>query len=468
METSKVECKKKVTHALLRNRPTMTLLLTAYMNTSRFYMPPLRKLLTIKAADSETGPTHPLTTTTAHHPHQIFVSSKMNHIFLTSKQTVLFVFLLANFPAPSSNTPLVVANTPPSGRNFSPCRNDSYCSGSRECLTLVSRSAPGKCVDGFYCGCVPRGEASWRCAPDGLCDVNETCMPMPDFFPPDRVCVDNSQVATLENQLQCTSDRDCLRLNQTCLKFFDGSGFCAAKLGPELSGVLAPGETVHSETEQASGDVEAAPLETPISSAIQVEDSVRIHPSPGLLFDDNEIDEMLVASSDASSEMEIDTDQISSSAEHTTPDDPLNNGNQQNTESGIGAETDESQFQLPQASEEPVDKSCIAVHHLKEERSRNALLYNRDVLARVLCDENESCATPGHMVTYRKRAMMMRSYCKLVGKCTERYLKVNGVKYERGKRVESRSAELSFSAFAARFESKLEELVLKTAVHMGL
>ncbi|PXF44036.1 hypothetical protein BWQ96_06209 [Gracilariopsis chorda] len=296
-------------------------------------------------------------------------------------------------------------------------------------------------------------------------------MPLPDFFPSDRVCVDNSQIVTLENQLTCTREEDCRRVNQTCLKFLDGSGFCVAKYsGYEPSDAAASEEPVHGETDQAGNDnIETEPLPSPIESVVQEDDPADILASPGLLADESELDELLEGSSEAFGDAETFDDQIIASAEPIFVNVLLDDENLlSDSESEIDAQADVAQAQQPQASEEPVEQSCIAVHHLKGERLKNALLYKSDVLARVLCDENESCATPGHMVIYRERAMMMRSYCELAGKCTERFLKVNGLKYERGKRVGSLSDGLSFSALAARFESKMEELVLKTAVHIGL
>lgn len=74
--------------------------------------------------------------------------------------------------------------------------------------------------------------------------------------------------------------------------------------------------------------------------------------------------------------------------------------------------------------------ACIdaeALRHLP----REALVYDEDRSAMVLCDGNQSCATPGHMVRYRGRAMMMANYCQIVG-CEERVKRVNSPRYRSG------------------------------------
>lgn len=99
---------------------------------------------------------------------------------------------------------------------------------------------------------------------------------------------------------------------------------------------------------------------------------------------------------------------------------------------------------------------------------RDALVYEEHRKARVLCDVRGACATAGHMVRFEGRAMMMRSYCAVVGGCVERVMRVNSPRYRRGLVVKSRTEGLVFTAFAARYGTKVEEGVLATAVHVGL
>lgn len=127
-------------------------------------------------------------------------------------------------------------------------------------------------------------------------------------------------------------------------------------------------------------------------------------------------------------------------------------------------DSDEDDGTSPQASpEEEVCVDASALEHLE----RHELVFAKHVTARVLCDLSGSCATRGHMVVWKGDAMMMRSYCDVVG-CQEKVIKVNSPKYRRGLRVRTKTEGLEFTAFAARYESTTEEGVLKAAVRVGL
>lgn len=63
--------------------------------------------------------------------------------------------------------------------------------------------------------------------------------------------------------------------------------------------------------------------------------------------------------------------------------------------------------------------------------------------------------------------MMMRSYCRKVA-CVEKRMYVNSMRYKKGLRVGSRTDGLLYTAFAARFETSVEESVLRGAVRVGL
>lgn len=119
----------------------------------------------------------------------------------------------------------------------------------------------------------------------------------------------------------------------------------------------------------------------------------------------------------------------------------------------------------PEPSTEPICVDASLLAHL----SPSELVFPSHRRASVLCDTRGSCATAGHMVHFEGRAMMMRSYCKLQGEGCVRTVKlVNSPKFKRGVRVRSKTDGLSFTSFAARYESKMEEHVLKTLIHMGL
>ncbi|KAI0558942.1 hypothetical protein FGB62_178g027 [Gracilaria domingensis] len=109
---------------------------------------------------------------------------------------------------------------------------------------------------------------------------------------------------------------------------------------------------------------------------------------------------------------------------------------------------------------------CISTHHLSH-MNQEELLYSTHRVARVLCDENNSCATPGHMIKYKNTAMMMSSYCEKVG-CTSKIDTVNSPRYYPGKLVKSHSDGLEFTAHAARYSTRVEERMLSIAVRVGL
>lgn len=120
----------------------------------------------------------------------------------------------------------------------------------------------------------------------------------------------------------------------------------------------------------------------------------------------------------------------------------------------------------PEPSED-VEPVCVDARLLAHLPARD-LVFRTARSARVLCDVHGNCATRGHMVVYQGRAMMMRSYCALVGQCRGRRMLVNSPRMRVGLRVMTRVAALQFTALAARFESGVEEVVLTRLVHMGM
>ncbi|KAI0558998.1 hypothetical protein FGB62_172g02 [Gracilaria domingensis] len=269
----------------------------------------------------------------------------------------------------------------PRGANFSPCVDQSQCLPNRQCLALVSVTAPERCTSGKYCACVPRGEGSWRCSADGSCDEHETCMPMPEIFPPDRVCVDNSQIETVRDLLYCDDESVCEPSGRTCVVLEDGLGFCAAPLP---------------------------------SASDQIVDNEEPDMGPSA---EEELEEN--GSSDATA-----------------------------------------------AEEAPSSTACIAAHHLDAHRKQNALLYSNDVNAYVLCDPDNNCATDGHMVLFEGRAMMMKSYCMNV-RCERMLMKVNSLRWSRAATVASHREGLVFTAFSARFATRVEEAALTAVMRLG-
>lgn len=113
------------------------------------------------------------------------------------------------------------------------------------------------------------------------------------------------------------------------------------------------------------------------------------------------------------------------------------------------------------------DNVCIAIQSLKH-LPPPELVFEQHRRAIVLCDEAGSCATPGHMVRYKGRGMMMRSFCDIVGGCVRKRMMVNSPKYRRGMAIPSRSDGMEFTAFAARHATMAEEAILSFAMRLRL
>lgn len=72
------------------------------------------------------------------------------------------------------------------------------------------------------------------------------------------------------------------------------------------------------------------------------------------------------------------------------------------------------------------------------------------------------------MVVFKGLPMSMAVYCKdSKSACFNRTMLVNSPKYQRKLRIASRTTGLEFTALAARFETRMEEEVLKSIIHLG-
>lgn len=114
----------------------------------------------------------------------------------------------------------------------------------------------------------------------------------------------------------------------------------------------------------------------------------------------------------------------------------------------------------------PSDSACVDARALAHMDSAD-LVYCRHQRTTVLCDANESCATPGHIVKFKGKAMMMVTFCHMVG-CEKRSMHVNSPRYKRGVLINSSTVGLQYTAFAARYGSRLEEVVISVVVRMGM
>lgn len=111
---------------------------------------------------------------------------------------------------------------------------------------------------------------------------------------------------------------------------------------------------------------------------------------------------------------------------------------------------------------------CVSVDALAD-LSQHELVFPVHRRASVLCDGFENCATPGHMVLNNNEPMMMRTYCDhLPNGCKRRVKYVNSPRMKAGIRILSKSQHLQFLAFAAAYESRTEETLLRGLVRLGM
>lgn len=111
---------------------------------------------------------------------------------------------------------------------------------------------------------------------------------------------------------------------------------------------------------------------------------------------------------------------------------------------------------------------CIAITHLSD-MPQSDLVFGTHRRAFVLCDHFDSCATPGHIIVYNDRPMMMSTYCSkyAAGGCSKRVTLVNSPRMQSQLRVPSSTSGLYFTAMAAKYETSLEERVLKGLIRIG-
>lgn len=138
-----------------------------------------------------------------------------------------------------------------------------------------------------------------------------------------------------------------------------------------------------------------------------------------------------------------------------------------NSEPSVSATPTPVPFSQPPASPAQNNPDICVDAALLDHLPRSQLVFREHRYASVMCDGDGSCATPGHIVVHRRKPMTMRRYCAVVGGCKYRNKLVNSPKIRPGLRVASRTEELHFTPFAARYETKLEELVLRAVIHMG-
>lgn len=111
---------------------------------------------------------------------------------------------------------------------------------------------------------------------------------------------------------------------------------------------------------------------------------------------------------------------------------------------------------------------CLSMNHITH-LTRDELVFPAHRRAFVLCDRNGSCATPGHMVAFEGRYMMMKTYCmrNRNAKCVRRVTLVNSPRMRRRLRIASNSKGLEFTTLAAKYGTSGEEMCLAFILKVG-
>lgn len=96
-------------------------------------------------------------------------------------------------------------------------------------------------------------------------------------------------------------------------------------------------------------------------------------------------------------------------------------------------------------------------------------MFTELVRATVMCDGHGNCATAGHIVVYKERPMMMKSYCGLEEiECRYRVKYVNSPRMKIGMRILSMSHDFVYTVFTARHQNVVEEYVLSAIIRASL
>lgn len=389
--------------------------------------------------------------------------------------------------------------TPRLGVTGEACRQPEYCEGNRNCVDLEGAIQNIPCSKASEsCICFPTPPQNCEVSND--CEARESCTRAPGLSAP--ICVSSVIIAYTpdlnkitgpekrptvsdsegKSYYPCTSNSECVNPRQ-----------CALSDGPENNSACKPGQScvcsppfpqlcvdstvcdngeVCTKTEGISlciaADVVAAvgelnpvggvqgitPFPTPTNS-----------PSPSAKSS-NEVASPSPKSSTESSKSPTPSTSSITPSPSKSPGASTTVSPSPSSSVGSSPTPSKTPTSSPSPSRSP-SAVCIDVRML-DHLPRNTLVFEEHRLAVVLCDDTGSCATPGHIVMWRGKAMMMRTYCGIVKGCKEQEMLVNSPKYRRQMRVNSKTAGLVYTAFAARYETNTEEHVLRLAVRLGL
>lgn len=340
----------------------------------------------------------------------------------------------------------------PNGFTLDLCRNDEMCQGDRKCMTLSSNlrnECPGPWED---CRCFPRDGKTTPCNETQECEAGEICGTAP--FAPSVVCMSASVHDTLgprysrqfgtrpppfvENEglsgVQCTFDKECQTPRRCTLPSDKTFGECAGRDGCICKQVFNVSCGKNEDCQEGElcfreKDSSVFPYCWERSVGLNNDELMPVEAVP-------------TASTSAGPGS---TDSGSEGGENDSSDD-------ENDASG---------------SNEPEDV-CIGEEHLKGIKAED-LVFRKSQRGSLLCDTHGSCATAGHMVEWKGTVMMMWTYCRLDNvQCVRRVGGVNSLRMKRQLRVASFTDGLMFTALAAKYQTRLEEVVLTTLLSVGM
>lgn len=332
---------------------------------------------------------------------------------------------------------------PQQGLNYWPCLRNNDCYGDRECLNMNGVEGDGKCLDGASCVCVPKEFTS--CQQNTDCQFGEQCR------------------FSLFHPLHCTT-----------LPRTDGVNSYPT-YDADVESALPTCGPCESESPQGSPDVSMRSVDT-FSGLFRQDDEA---PRKNYTYN----------SCNTGSDCEANRKCINVLTQcccgdtpesvcmclpprHTfcSSDDDCVDAEEECLRTKVDPPRCVSRTARENFAGETFEDGgvCIAAVHLQHIASDN-LVFARNVPARVLCDQFESCATAGHMVVFHGVAMTMATYCGKIGnRCSVRQMTVNSPAYKRQLRVASRTAALFFTPFSTSHETWLEERFLQVAIHLGL
>lgn len=327
------------------------------------------------------------------------------------------------------------------GTNVYPCKKDTDCKGDRECIFK-----PGslrlflKCKANVRQGCFCRPKGDSKCRRHDQCDPGEVCAregKKQDCWAADAVAAFGGvEPFDAKDNNKPPKETPPPEKSEKPSKSADASASASADASASAS---------------ASADVTAS-----AAASASPEPSASASPKP-----EKTKSAGAAGSGGASSSPSPSADSSAPPGEATPS---ASAGAAASAAAGAGASPGASSSPTPSspAAEAAAEPVCVDARLLEHLPASQRVLAE-DAWARVLCDAGGSCATAGHMVVFRGAAVMMRTYCAAAG-CAARRMRVNSPRFARGLRVASRTNGLEFTAFAARFGTRAEEVLLRAAV----